>query len=195
VDPEVRKVCGLASRAFRELGCRVETVHPNWPSPREAWHEIFYGGIATRLSPFFDRRDEIDPGLYRLMQAALANPPTRYIQAWFDRLAWAQHPRALFARYDLLLTPTVACAAFPIGLDYPAEVAGKPVEPIAWTPFTFPFNLTGQPAASVPCGFTENGLPIGLQIVGRRFDDATVLRAAAGFERVRPWAARRPPVG
>jgi aspartyl-tRNA(Asn)/glutamyl-tRNA(Gln) amidotransferase subunit A len=114
------------------------------------------------------------------------------VQAWFDRLAWWQHPRAFFERYDLLLTPTVSCPAFPLGLDYPPEVAGKPVMPYGWIPYTYPFNLTGQPAASVPCGFTRDGLPIGLQIVGRRFDDATVLRAAAAFERTRPWANARP---
>src|SRR5256885_4024767 len=119
---------------------------------------------------------------------------TRYVQAWFDRLAWWQHPRAFFETYDLLLTPTIACPPFPIGLDNPSEIAGKRVEPYAWIPFTFPFNLTGQPAASVPCGFTKDGLPIGLQIVGRRFDDAGVLGAAAAFERARPWADRRPPI-
>src|SRR2546428_13849507 len=74
----------------------------------------------------------------------------------------------------------------------PAVTAGKPVEPYAWIPFTYPFNMTGQPAASVPCGFTKEGLPIGLQIVGRRFDDPTVLRASAAFERARPWAQQRP---
>ena len=71
-------------------------------------------------------------------------------------------------------------------------VAGTPVAPYAWLPYTYPFNLTGQPAASVPCGFTHDGLPIGLQIVGRRYDDATVLRAAAAFEREQPWANARP---
>ena len=115
------------------------------------------------------------------------------MQAWFDRLAWWQHPRAFFERYDLLLTPTVACPAVrrrprPSG----HEIAGKPVPPYGGLPYTYPFNLTGQPAASVPCGFTQDGLPIGLQIVGRRFDDATVLRAAAAFERARPWANARP---
>jgi aspartyl-tRNA(Asn)/glutamyl-tRNA(Gln) amidotransferase subunit A len=69
---------------------------------------------------------------------------------------------------------------------------GLAVQPYAWVPFTYPFNMTGQPAASVPAGFTRDGLPIGLQIVGRRFDDAGVLRAAAAFERARPWADRRP---
>ena len=146
------------------------------------------------MAPYVDRRGEIEPGLYRIIEATLRNPPTRYVQAWFDRLAWWQHPRAFFETYDLLLTPTVACPPFPVGLDNPTEIAGKAVDPYAWIPFTYPLNLTGQPAASVPCGLTKDGLPIGLQIVGRRFDDAGVLCAAAAFERARPWADRRPPI-
>jgi aspartyl-tRNA(Asn)/glutamyl-tRNA(Gln) amidotransferase subunit A len=194
VDPEVRAVCAKAAGVFRELGCRVDTVKPGWPSPRDAWGEIFCGGIAARMAPFLDRRADIEPGLYRLIETALKNPPTTYVQAWFDRLAWWQHPRALFDTYDLLLTPTIACAPFAVGLDNPTEIAGTPVEPYAWIPFTYPFNMTGQPASSVPCGFTKDGLPIGLQIVGRRFDDVTVLRASAAFERARPWAQHRPPL-
>jgi len=192
LDPEVRQAVARAARAFRELGCRVETVAPRWPSPAECWYEIFCGGLATRLLPYRDRRDDIEPGLQTIIDTTAAGPPSRYVQAWFDRLAWWQHPRAFFERYDLLLTPTVACAAFGLGLDYPAEIAGKAVKPYGWIPYTYPFNLTGQPAASVPCGFTRDGLPIGLQVVGRRFDDATVLRAAAAFERVRPWTNARP---
>ena len=91
------------------------------------------------------------------------------------------------------MTPTTACPPFPVGLDNPSEVAGRPVATYGWIPYTYPFNATGQPAASVPCGFTKDGLPIGLQIVGRRYDDVTVLRAAAAFERARPWANARPP--
>ena len=194
LDPQVRAVCAKAAKAFGELGCRVEAVSPRWPSPRDCWGEIFCGGIATRMAPYGDRREAIEPGLYRIIETTLRNPPTKYVQAWFDRLAWWQHPRAFFETYDLLVTPTIACPPFPVGLDNPTEIAGKPVEAYAWIPFTFPFNLTGQPAASVPCGFTKDGLPIGLQIVGRRFDDATVLRASAAFERVRPWAQHRPPL-
>jgi Asp-tRNA(Asn)/Glu-tRNA(Gln) amidotransferase A subunit family amidase len=194
VDPEVASVCAQAARDFRRLGCRVETVSPGWPSPREAWYEIFCGGIATRLAPYRERREEIEPGLLRIIEAALKNPSTTYVEAWFERLAWGQHPRALFEKYDLLLTPTVACPPFAVGLDNAPEIAGRPVRPYSWTPFTFPFNLTGQPAASVPCGFTRDGLPIGLQIVGRRFDDVTVLRGAAAFERAHPWANARPAV-
>jgi aspartyl-tRNA(Asn)/glutamyl-tRNA(Gln) amidotransferase subunit A len=192
VDPEVRAVCAKAARAFRELGCRLEEVRPGWPSPREAWGEIFCGGIAARMAPYLDRRGDIEPGLYRIIETALKNPPTKYVQGWFDRLAWWQHPRAFFEKYDLLLTPTIACPPFAVGLDNPTAIAGKSVEPYAWIPFTYPFNMTGQPASSVPCGFTRDGLPIGLQIVGRRFDDVTVLRASAAFERARPWAQHRP---
>ncbi len=192
VDPEVRQAAARAARAFRELGCRVEVVAPRWPSPGDAWFEIFGGGLATRLLPYKDRKDDIEPGLLAIVDANAGNPTARYVQAWFDRLAWWQHPRALFDRYDLLLTPTVACLPFPIGLDGPGEIAGRAVTSYGWIPYTYPFNLTGQPAASVPCGFTKDGLPIGLQIVGRRFDDATVLRAAAAFERARPWANARP---
>jgi Asp-tRNA(Asn)/Glu-tRNA(Gln) amidotransferase A subunit family amidase len=193
VDPEVAAVCARAARAFRELGCRVEEVTPRWPSPFDAWMETFGGGIAARMAPYLDRRAEIDPGLLRIIEATLRNPPTKYVQAWFDRLAWWQHPRAFFEKYDLLLTPTIACPPFRTGLDNPTEIAGRPAVPYAWIPFTYPFNLTGQPAASVPCGFTGAGLPVGLQIVGRRHADTAVLRAAAAFERLRPWSQHRPP--
>jgi aspartyl-tRNA(Asn)/glutamyl-tRNA(Gln) amidotransferase subunit A len=194
VDPEVARLAAAGARAFRELGCRLTTIRPRWPSPRASWFAIFYGGLATRLGPYRDRREEIEPGLMNLVDTYGAAPLGAYVQAWFDRTQWWEHPRALFERYDLLLTPTVACPAFPVGLDNPTEIAGKPVQPISWTPFTFPFNLTGQPAASVPCGFTKGGLPVGLQVVGRRFEDATVLRAAAAFERARPWREARPPL-
>jgi aspartyl-tRNA(Asn)/glutamyl-tRNA(Gln) amidotransferase subunit A len=193
VDPDVRRVAARSARIFRELGCRVEAAMPRWPSPRNAWYAIFCGGVATRLAPYRDRREAIEPGLHRIIESTLANPPTAFVQAFMDRLAWWQHPRALFEKYDLLLTPTVACPAFSLGLDNPTAIAGKPIDPYAWTPFTYPFNLTGQPAASVPCGFTREGLPVGLQIAGRRFDDVTVLRAAAAFERARPWSNVRPP--
>ena len=194
LDPEVREICAEAARAFRELGCRLEPVTPAWPSPRGCWEQIFCGGIATRMQPYLSRRDEIEPGLLRIIEGFVDAPPTRYVQAWFDRLAWWQHPRMFFEKYDLLVTPTVACPPFGVGLDHATEVAGRAVSPYGWTPFTWPFNVTGQPAASVPCGFTRDGLPIGLQIVGRRYADLSVLRACAAFERARPWAAKRPPI-
>ncbi len=194
VDPEVKTICARATGAFRELGCRVESVNPGWPSPRDCWEAIFCGGIATRMAPYRERKSEIEPGLLRIIESTLQDPPTRYVQAWFDRLTWWQHPRRFFETWDLLLTPTIACPPFGATLEGPEQIAGRPASRYDWIPFTYPFNLTGQPAASVPAGFTKDGLPVGLQIVGRRFDDVTVLRACAAFERARPWAQHRPPL-
>jgi aspartyl-tRNA(Asn)/glutamyl-tRNA(Gln) amidotransferase subunit A len=136
-----------------------------------------------------------DHGLRPIIEEALAWAPTRYVQAWLDRLAWWEHPRALFERYDLLLSPTVACPPLRIGEWFAAEIAGRPVGREAGSALTFAFNLTGQPAASVPCGFTRAGLPIGLQVVGRRFADALVLRGlgrARGSASVGGAAPARP---
>ena len=140
------------------------------------------------------RRQEIDEGLQPIIEEALRLPPTAYVEAWFERNAWAEHTRRFFESHDLLLTPTVATAAFELGILYPDTIDGQPVSREASSAFTFPFNMTGEPAASVPCGFTRDGMPIGLQIVGRRFEDATVLRACAAFEAARPWADKRPAV-
>ena len=84
--------------------------------------------------------------------------------------------------FDLLISPATAAPAFEVGIYAPPEIAGISVPEFAWRPFCFPFNMTGQPAISVPCGFTEGRLPIGLQIVGHRFEDATALLAAARFQ-------------
>ena len=194
VDPEVRAATRAAAGEFRKLGCRVQFVDPGWPSPYACWRAIFLGGIAARLAPYRERRGEIDAGLQPIIEEALRMPPTAYVEAWFERNAWAAHTRRFFESHDLLLTPTVATAAFELGILYPNTIDGRSVTREASSAFTFPFNMTGEPAASVPCGFTRDGLPIGLQIVGRRFEDATVLRACAAFEAARPWADRRPAV-
>jgi aspartyl-tRNA(Asn)/glutamyl-tRNA(Gln) amidotransferase subunit A len=194
VDPEVEATCAKAARRFRDLGAKVDEARLPWPSPKAAWEAVFCGGIATRMAPYLDRPQDIDPGLLPIIQDAVKWPASRYVQAWFDRLTWYDHVRRYFDTHDLLLTPTIATPPFKVGLDNPADIAGRPVEAYDWIPFTYPFNLTGNPAASVPCGFTKDGLPIGLQIVGRRFDDVTVLRAAAGFEKLAPWADRKPAI-
>src|SRR6185436_5812863 len=95
-------------------------------------------------------------------------------------------------KYDLLLTPTVAVPAFGLGIQGPEMIDGQKVAAFDWIPFTYPFNMSGQPAASVPAGFTSEGLPVGLQIVGRHLDDPLVLRASAAFEAVRPWRDKWP---
>ena len=99
-----------------------------------------------------------------------------------------------FDDYDLLLTPTMAVPAFPIE-QRPRVIGGKEVNPFwGYLPLTFPINMSRQTAASVPCGFSADGMPIGLHIVGPWGTEALVLRASAAFEEARPWAQQRPPV-
>jgi aspartyl-tRNA(Asn)/glutamyl-tRNA(Gln) amidotransferase subunit A len=97
-------------------------------------------------------------------------------------------------RYDLLLTPTLAVAPFPLHMQGPEVIEGRMVANNEWLSLCFPMNLTGQPAASIPAGFTPSGLPVGLQLVGRHLDDATVLAASAAFEQAQPWNHRQPGV-
>jgi Asp-tRNA(Asn)/Glu-tRNA(Gln) amidotransferase A subunit family amidase len=192
---QARRVARAAERALGRRRPAVGTLHG---VPFAVKDLVITKGVRTTFgTPLFADHvpTEDAPMVARLLAAGaimVGKTNTGYVQAWFDRLAWWQHPRALFERDDLLLTPTVACPPFGLGLDYPSEIAGKTVTSYGWIPYTYPFNLTGQPAASVPFGFTRDGLPIGLQIVGRRFDDASVLRAAAAFERERPWSNARP---
>ena len=114
-----------------------------------------------------------------------------YVEANHRRMAIWQSMQTFHETYDLLLTPTLSVTAFPVG-DAPTKVGDQEFPPFGWSPFTVPFNLTGQPAASVPCGFDSRGLPVGLHIVGRAYDDALVLRAARAFEQLQPWADKRP---
>jgi len=99
-----------------------------------------------------------------------------------------------FKKFDILITPTLACPAFKLGTDWAHEIDGKDVseDALAWQPYTYPFNLSGHPAASIPCGWSKKGLPIGMQIVGKRLDDLTVLQASQAFEEIAPWQDKRP---
>ena len=193
LDPEVKALCAKAARRFRDLGCRVETVKPKWPNPQPAWEGLFCGGIAARLGPALaTRRSDIDPNLVKLIEKTHQWKANHYIDSWFERLDWNTGVQKFFEKYTLLLTPTLPCPPFAVGVDNAKSVNGTRLAPYEWLAFTFPFNLTGNPAASIPCGFTKAGVPVGLQIVGRRFDDAGVLRASAAFEKICPWQEARP---
>ncbi|MGI9255044.1 MAG: amidase [Thermomicrobiales bacterium] len=193
VDPEVRAITEAAAWRFAELGATVELAEPGWPDPYPLFHTLFYGLVGGDVNELLGEwAGKLDPGLERI--AELGRPLTA-----FD-LAKAQNVRnalqltlaSFFERYDLLLTPTMTLPPFPLGIDFPDRVGGVPVTGMQWTAFTFPFNLTGSPAASVPAGWTRSGLPVGLQVVGRNWEDALVLRACAGFEAIQPWADRFP---
>ena len=97
-----------------------------------------------------------------------------------------------FKKFDILITPTMACPAFELGVSSPTKIEGKNVTAGAWSPYTHPFNMTSHPAASIPCGWSSDGLPIGMQIVGKRFDELTVLQVSQAFEEIAPWQDKKP---
>ncbi|MFC2015187.1 amidase family protein [Chloroflexota bacterium] len=139
--------------------------------------------------------DRMDPNLVALIRQGNEIPATEYARAALEREQLHDRLQPFFDKYDLLLTPTTAVAAFDVNKSGVTEISdSKGSSWLDWTPFTPPFNCTGQPAASVPCGWTDDGLPVGLQMVGRRFDDAAVLKAAAAFELASPWSHMRPPL-
>lgn len=193
VEPEVAAICRRAAERFAETGARVEEVALDWPDPYDPWTVYFYGAIAALLEKKLPARgDLLDPGLRRAVEAGLALRGVDFPNALLARQNFWEKAGRLFERFDLLLCPTLAVPPFAAGQDDPDPLEGERLRPLQWVRFTYPFNLTGQPAASVPAGWTRNGLPVGLQIVGDRAADALVLRAARAWEQVQPWAARRP---
>jgi len=195
VDPQVLKVTEAAVKTFATLGSTVEVASPEAGSPEVAFSTIVGVSLAANLQDRMEEwREQIDPGLVLFVERNQDRLATEFVRASVELAEYWHAIRPFFEQYDLLLTPTVAVPPLEVGQFGVREIAGVKVSPLGWMPFTYPFNITGQPAASVPCGWTDDGLPIGLQIVGRRFDDATVLKAAAAFEQASPWAGRRPPL-
>ena len=197
VEPDVAAVVRDAARVFQTLGCAVDEVKVGFADTREMirimWNAHMAGNYARYLPAW---RDRMDPGLVASIEDGLRYGAVEYIETRGQKLAYWDSVRPLFERYDLLLTPSLSIAALPVNRINPEHwpQPSNAWDWLAWASFSYPFNFTGQPAASIPAGFTPSGHPVGLQIVGRRFADLTVLQASAAFEQARPWAARRPPL-
>lgn len=198
VDPEVASICATAVRVFEELGATVEEATPAWGDPEEAmWNGIWVPGFASEhdLFDWDEWKGQVDDNFIELMKQG-------------ERLAAVDIGRAdlfrgqmwdafsTFTRdYDLVVSPTLCDATFPLDQFAPSRLEGSALRSqiLGWL-LTYPYNMLGTPAITVPAGFTTDGRPVGLQIAGRLHADATVLRAAANFERARPWAHRVPQV-
>lgn len=192
VEPETREIVASAAGAFAEIGVKVEEASPDLGDPSWILRTLYGGAQASaHAARPPEQKARMDPELVAYAEASASLTVVEYLQAVAARQALVDALRRFFERYDLLLTPTLCLPAFPLGLVGPREVAGREVTHLGWT-LCYPFNYSGQPAVSVPAGCTASGLPVGIQIIGRRLEDALVLRAAAAFEVVRPWAARRP---
>jgi hypothetical protein len=190
----VREVVGRAVEVFaRDLGCEVEEADPGWDNPSEA----FWGVVIAECDLVGMRRlagelgDRMTPHLREVLQQEWT--AEQLTDAVVARKAVYNRMWRFMRTYDLLLTPTLAVPPFELGIQGPTVTDGREVDQFDWLAFTFPMNLTGNPAATVPAGFTDDGLPIGLQIVGRT---STIRRSCARPPRSRrrrrgPTAGRR----
>jgi aspartyl-tRNA(Asn)/glutamyl-tRNA(Gln) amidotransferase subunit A len=193
VEDEVKSIVESTLPEFERMGHAVEEARIDLSLARAAFMTIVLAENAGAYGRYLDKHSAVmDEGLVKFIEAGLGISAIDYQAAARSRDKLAAQLAMLFTECDLLLTPTVAVAPFPIG-EAPRVIAGKPAEPIDWIPFTYPFNLTGNPAASLPCGQTAAGLPVGLQIVGPRHSDGLVLNLCAQFETARPWSHRKPP--
>jgi aspartyl-tRNA(Asn)/glutamyl-tRNA(Gln) amidotransferase subunit A len=193
VDPEVRYLAEAAAKRFTDLGCHVEEAHPGFTDPAETYQILSTASRAARVADRWPtERDRFDPSLVVQIEAGMRWSGVDFVKAAHVRRTLNDAFVRFFTRYDLLLTPTVTAPPPPVTVEAHEQIDGRKVTRLGWLAFTFPLSLVGYPAASVPCGWTREGLPVGLQIAAPRLADTLVLRAAAAFEAMSPWTDRRP---
>ena len=181
-DQEVLSTARAAADRIAALGHEVKEVAHVMDDPIDLWVAEFYAGVGTKLRQVISQTpDIIDPSVLSVLRQAIGQEMEAYYASVFDRYAFREQIRRFFERYDLLVSPTVPVAAFEAGLDMPAALAHRSI--VSWVFYTYPFNLTGQPAASLPIGFTKDDRPIGLQIAGGINDEVSVLALSGALER------------
>ena len=189
VDPEVISVTRAAAAALAEvLGAELVEAGPGFPDPMPWWLTIAASGdtrLVDAMTP--EQRDRLEPGFRNFSEYGRAITALQVAEALEQRHQVNRTMTAFFGKYDLLLTPTTATTAFVAEGPPPSSIAGKSVGPAGFIPFTYPFNFTGHPAASLPAGLSASGLPIGLQAVAPRYADALLLQVSAAYEASRPW--------
>lgn len=190
-DPEVDALVRAAVDQLAEAGAEVTEVDPGFADPLEAFNVLWFSGAAKVLEAYGDAVDDrVDPGLRRTAAAGAAYTASDYLDATAVRMELGRAMGVFHQQYDVLVTPTLPLTAFPVGQEVPDGWHSP--EWTSWTPYTYPFNLTQQPALSVPCGLTSAGLPVGLQIVGARHADALVLRVGQAYQSVTDWHLHTP---
>ena len=196
VDRGVEKTVAAAVRRFTDLGCEVDRAEPDFTGVREIIHVTRAARMVALHAEKLEKwRDRMNPNLVWNIEQGFPVTAAEIGEAEKARTALYHRVREFFGKYDLLLTPTVAIPPFPQAMIYPKEINGRPMKNYQeWLYLTYAITITGLPAISVPCGFTPEGLPVGLQIVGRRLGETTVLKAAAAYEGLAGWKDKIPPV-
>ena len=173
-------------------GAEVDEVDPGFADPVEAFLVLWFSGEAQLLRGYGDHAwtERVDAGLRRTAAVGATYSATDYLDAIATRMELGVLMGRFHQTYDVLLTPTLPLPAFPAGQDVPDGWTSP--DWTSWTPYSYPFNLTQQPALTVPCGFTSAGLPVGLQIVGPRHADPLVLRVGQAYQSATDWHLRTP---
>ena len=196
VDPEVAETTSKAAKVFEELGCSVEESDLTIESHFDVWWTLATTSLHVNSGHLLEsHEDQLTWYILDGLRSGRTVNGADYAKAVGRIDPLKAQFTDLFEEYDLLLSPTMAVPAMPVG-EYPADIGDVKAHRhyFRFLPFTYPINLIGHPAASIPCGLSSDGLPIGLHIVGRRGDEETVLAASAAFEKARPWIQHRPPV-
>ena len=190
VEPDVARLVAAAAKSFEALGAHVEQADPGfaYTDARTAADILWQAGAAAILKGIpREKHGEIDPGFVKAAVIGTSLSAVDFVSAMATSARITETTRQYFEKYDLLLTPTMPVTALAVGRDV-HEDGSWGEDWVNWSPFTYPFNLTGQPAASVPCGIAGNGLPVGLHVVGPRRADALVMRASRAYESAAPFA-------
>jgi len=199
VDKEILEIARPAIDVFRGLGCQVVEETPDFSGVKEV--ALILRGLRF-VALYQDQMD--DPEFQRWVNPLVTGNIEQGLKFSIRDVARAHRQRSeiwdrlrqFFDKYDFLLTPTMPIPPFPAEAQYPTEIGGRPMEHyLDWLWLTYAISVTGSPAVSVPCGWTEKGLPVGLQIIAPHRAEAALLRAAAAYETAAPWADKRPPIG
>ncbi|HDZ17894.1 MAG TPA: amidase [archaeon] len=193
IDSEVKESFLNSVTKFEEFGWTVEPAKFKIRNPERillTYHTVLFNyDLGPKLK---DWRDKMYPDLVKAVEAGEGATGNDFARSIARRKVLFEKFHEYFKKYDILLTPSTGLPAFELGISFPTKIDGKIVSPTAWMPFSAPFNLTGLPAATIPCGRSSEGLPLGLQIIGNRFNDLIVLQVSKAFEDLAPWQDLRP---
>jgi Asp-tRNA(Asn)/Glu-tRNA(Gln) amidotransferase A subunit family amidase len=204
---EVEKSVIDSVKLFEQFDWSVEKSNVNLLTPKDLlvrgkvsvdnyafpWWVMWTYGLGYFLKSAIDKhRDIMDPELVETAEIGYTFSPEIINLAEIQREIIYDNICRHFKNYDILVTPTLATPAFELGVSSPDKIDGKKLLAGSWTPYTQPFNMSGHPAATIPCGWSREGLPMGLQIIGKRLDDLTVLQVSKAFEEIAPWQDKRP---
>ena len=183
-DNNVMKILDNAIKNISSLGYKIDTIDKVLDEdPINLWNAEFYAGVGTRLKSVIENSpDLIDPAVLGVLKVAINQKMNDYYSLVFQRYAFREKMRIFFDKYDLLITPTLPCAAFEVGLNVPKNMPDKNI--VSWVTYTYPFNLTGQPAASINAGYTSENLPVGMQVIGKNNREIDVLNFCNQFENI-----------